>query len=191
MESCSAQEKCINCGEAHAATSPLCAKRQKETKTRNYAKQHAVDFRTAKAAVYKTDWPKPGREGEQRSPTPQGSLIITPENQSSQRLYVAVTKAPRKKKTDARPINEEKTTPHVAPGTFPKVTESPPPASKQRNSTEKPTSVPTEAPPSKGWIPFLQTAASMICALLESVDSEWARNILPLLRMAIQLIRSW
>ncbi|CAN7991158.1 unnamed protein product, partial [Ixodes pacificus] len=50
-ESCTAQEKCVNCGEAHSAKSPFCPKWRKERKTRNYARHHAVDFRTAKVAL--------------------------------------------------------------------------------------------------------------------------------------------
>ncbi|KAG0433055.1 hypothetical protein HPB47_020263, partial [Ixodes persulcatus] len=73
-ESCTAQEKCVNCGEAHSAKSPSCPKWWKERKTFNYARHHAVDFRTVKVALQEPNAPNPTKGSDEFPPLPQMSV---------------------------------------------------------------------------------------------------------------------
>lgn len=129
-------------------------------------------------------------KGEERSQPSQINLSSALEYQPSKRAsYVAVAKGSKENETNSRPTNAVPTSPQLH-HTVPKVIESAPTDSRQRNSSEQITPfVPTNTSSVKGWVLFFQTATSMICTLLESVDAEWAQSIHALLRTVIPLIR--
>lgn len=191
-DSCSAQEKCINCGDAHSATSPSCSKWRQEKKAKNYSRQHGVDFRTARTAVHESGWPELPRKSEGPSSTAQDTLATITENQVPERpTYAALTKVPKSNKTEAPPTKQGPISPDLIQLEDPTTSGNTPADPRKRRTPKRKTpSVSTDAAPSKGWIPKLQTAANIICKLLESIDAEWARSILTILQMALPLIRS-
>lgn len=191
-DSCTAQERCVNCGAAHSATSTPCSKWQQEKKTRNYAKEHAVDYYSAKAAVQASDWPELPRKSEESSSTMQDTLTSKTENQRPKRpTYATLIKLPRKDEPKTPLTKEGPSSNRVNPLEDPKTTGSAPTDPRQRRTTRRRTlSVSTDTAPSKGWVLNLQAAANFACRFLESVDAEWARIILTLLQLALPLIRS-
>ncbi|KAG0427032.1 hypothetical protein HPB47_025896 [Ixodes persulcatus] len=101
-ESCTAQEKCVNCGEAHSAKSPSCPKWRKERKTRNYARHHAVNFRTAKVALQEPNAPNPTKGSDEFPPLPQMSVAGgTGKQVQNQHTYASISKGQGKGKPRA------------------------------------------------------------------------------------------
>lgn len=113
-------------------------KTQQEAETSNYARQYAVNFRTARTMVYKTERAQLARKDEQRSPTPQINLSSTHENQPSKRAsYVALTKGSNENRSNSSPTSPVQLSNQLPHYTFPKVIGPALKDSIQGNSPEK------------------------------------------------------
>ncbi|KAG0411365.1 hypothetical protein HPB47_011509 [Ixodes persulcatus] len=96
------------------------------------------------------------------------------ENQVPERpAYAALTKAPKSNKTKAPPTKQGPISPDLIQLEDPTTSGNTPADPRKRTTPKRKTpSVSTNTAPGKGWIPKLQTAAKIICKVLESIDTE-------------------
>lgn len=186
---CSAQEKCANCGQPHAATSSSCPKWKKESETRNYARQHAVDFRAARTAVQQSKTANATQNGQPPpSPPKRRNDPIKERNVSAMDYAAALHQKGKTTKGESQLNNHHTCTVEskadiVRPAlnVTPALKPQPPPS---------PSAEPTAKSAWESWIPLLQKATRMACAFLSTVDAQWARLLLSFLNMIIPLMES-
>lgn len=202
--------KCVNCGEAHEATSPTCEKWKEERNIVTYAKTHAVDYRSAKHTVMQTSGslqnPALGLAAitlPEKSTVAQDRDVNTPEE--NDRPFAVALKSPERKLVK-RLANiaaaSTSTKPEVKVAT-PECTGVPAhnpvpvkPSEKREgiytrgnsSTSAPPRSSPRTEPLKPGWVTLIRMAAEMACTYLGNIEASWASILRGFIQAALPLL---
>ncbi|XP_042150784.1 uncharacterized protein LOC121838540 [Ixodes scapularis] len=206
--------KCVNCGEAHEATSPACSKWREEQNVVTYAKRNAVDYRSARIIVKQASGviPEPILNVVANSTSKKSGEAPVQDRQppaldDKGLSYAAALKTDPQKNIERPPNNNSATTSNkpkpavTIPTGTEKSTCNGASIKKSEHSTGvtniEPTStadsskrLPRDAPekPTANWIKLFRIAAEMACAYLDGIDASWAHILCGFIQAAFPLL---